>query len=265
MRALFASLVVLLLGLLAWWGLADRTNAPHPEDRRSADAGEAGPVPMPAPAEPRDPSRLAARPRAPRVSVEELLAQGKVGNGSLLVTLAPAAGMGEPQGVRPDVEPLDIPAAAHPLAVPQDDGTYLFERLPIGRWRVRAYVSGALDAAVVVKVAPGALTEVTVPLAPGGEAAWKVTITGEAPPETARIVLLDGRGVPMEATYRTAFTTLHAAPGKVPELPLEGRVIGLPPGTYRIRASLGDGDTDEQPFEVRAGEAPVVSLRLVKR
>jgi len=265
MRALFASLVVLLLGLLAWWGLSDRTGAPRPEDRRSIDAPTPAPAPSAAPAGPRNPTGLAAMPRAPRVSVEELLAQGKVGNGSLLVTLAPATGMGEPQGVRVDVESIDVPAPAHPLAVPQDDGTYLFERLPIGRWRVRAHVSGALDASAVVTVAPGALAEATIPLLPGAEAAWKVTISGEGAPETVRVVLLDGRGRPVEATYRTAFTTLHAAPGKVPELPLEGRVIGLAPGAYRFKASIGDGDADEKPFDVRVGEVPVVTLSLVKR
>ncbi len=266
MRALLAFVLLAVLGLVAWWGLSDRAKVPpRPEDRRSVDTGSGAPAPIEA--GPRNPSGLAPMPRPARVSVAELLAQGKVGNGSLLVALAPAAGMDAPKGVRVDVEALDIPAAIHPLALPQDDGAWLFERVPIGRWRVRAYVTGALDATALVTVAPGALAEVTIPLVPGADAAWKVTVAGDEPPEVVHVALLDGRGVPIEATYQTAYTTLHAAAGKVPVLPLEGRVVGLSPGSYRLRAWLpgSEGDADEKPVTVRAGEHPVVELRLVKR
>ncbi len=257
-------LLVAVVGLVAWVTLSGGGKTPLPEDRRSGDPDPGVPV-APRPAETGGSARLAPRPRAPRVSVEELLAQGKVGNGSLLVILAPAEGMAEPKGVRIDVEALDIPAAAHPLALPQDDGTWLFERLPIGKWRVRAHVTGALAATSQVTVSPGALSETTIALAPGVEAAWRVTVLGDSPPESVRISLLDGRGVPIAATYQTPFTTIHAAPGKVPVLPLEGRVIGLAPGLYRLRASISAGDADEKAFEVRTGESPVVELRLVKR
>jgi len=264
MRALPALLFAVVLGLVAWWGLSDRAKTPpRPEDRRSADVGSGAPAPVVG--GPRNPSGLAPMPRAARVSVAELLAQGKVGNGSLLVTLVPGASMGEPKGVRVDLEALDIPAAAHPLALPQEDGTWLFQRLPIGTWRVRAHVTGALAATSDVTVAPGEMAEVTLPIAPGAEAAWKVTVVGESPPDTVRIVLLDGRGTPIEATYQTAYTILHAAPRKVPVLPLEGRVVGLAPGSYRLRASIADGDADEKAFEVRTGDSPVVELRLVQR
>lgn len=264
MRALPALLVIVVLGLVAWWGLSDRAKVPpRPEDRRSVDAGSGAPAPIAG--GPRNPSGLAPMPRAARVSVEELIAQGKMGNGSLLVTLAPAAGMGEPKGVRVDVEAMGVPAAAHPLALPQDDGTWLFERLPIGRWRVRAYVTGALTATSEVLVGPGEMAEVTIPLAPGAEAAWKVTVLGTEPPDTVRIALLDGRGVAIPGTYQTAATILHAAPGKVPVLPLEGRVVGLAPGAYRLRASLAEGDVEEKAFEARTGEVTLVELRLVRK
>jgi hypothetical protein len=182
--------------------------------------------------------------------------------GAVTVTLVPADGAPVPKSLSFDAQPVGVNQAQKPLPVEQEDGTWRYEALTVGRWRIRAFVPGYVDASKDVDVRADGEFAVSIPLEPGGAASWKVALTNLEVPELVRIALLDGRGVPIEGTYQTPATTLHAAPASVPALPAEGKVVGLKVGRYRLRASTVDGDPKEVAFEVRAGETATLEFTL---
>jgi hypothetical protein len=187
-----------------------------------------------------------------------------VKTGDLVVTLVPPAGAEAPTSVRVDAEPIGFAVHAKALALEQEDHAWRYAALPVGRWRVRAFVAGFIDVAKDVDVRQDVETAVSLPLERGATASWKVSLLSGEAPETVRIALLDGRGVPREASYETAGSTFHAAPDAVPALPSSGRVVGLKPGSYRLRATSAEGESDEKSFQVAAGETTAIEFTLRK-
>lgn len=206
----------------------------------------------------RGPDRPAPTPKAP----ERAPASTVVRTGDVTVTFAPPAGVEMPTGFRLDAEPIGFVSHVKRLALEQPDHTWRYAELPVGRWRIRAYVLGFMDVAKDVEVREGEEATVSLELERGAAVAWKVALLSGEAPESVRVVLLDGRGVPRTASYETSASTIHAAPDAVPALPASGRVVGLKPGRYRLRATSPAGESDEKAFEVAVGETATVELTL---
>jgi len=185
-----------------------------------------------------------------------------VRTGDVVVTLAPPAGVELTTGLVIDAEPIGFAVHAKRLALEQEDHSWRFVELPVGRWRVRAFVPGFLDASKDAEVREGVETAVSLPLERGAMASWKVSLLSGEVPETVRVALFDGRGVPREATYETAATTIHGLPEALPVLAPTGRILGLKPGTYRLRATSPEGESDEKSFVVAVGETAALEFTL---
>lgn len=208
-------------------------------------------------------SDLASAPSKPRPTrVERAPGLTEIKYGAVTVTLVPPAGAALPKSLSFDAQPSGFVHAPKPLPAEQDDGSWRYDSLPSGRWRIRAFVPGFVDASKDVDVTPDGEATITLALELGGAATWKVALATSQIPELVRVALLDGRGIPIDGTYQTAATTLHASPSSVPALPAEGSVVGLKVGRYRLRASTVDGDPKEQPFEVKAGETVRLEFTL---
>jgi len=203
----------------------------------------------------RPPPRPAPTAREPALTVAR--------TGDVVVTLVPPAGVALPTSLVLDVEPVGFAVHAKRLALEQTDRTWRYVELAEGRWRVRAFVEGFVDASRDVEARAGVETMLSIPLERGAMATWKASLlSGETPP-SVRVSLLDGRGVPRAATFETAATTVHAASEASPTLPPSGRILGLRPGTYRLRVTSPEGESDEKPFKVAIGET--ASLEFILR
>jgi len=263
MRVVPSLALLAALGLVAW--LALRARAPvevTPGEEASSRSDATAPSPLAVSMGDGELAAGASRPRAPVVARQP--GATVVVTGSLVVTLVPPEGAARPASVSFDAQPLDFKESRKSLPLEQENGSWRYEALAVGRWRVRAFAPGFVDASQVVTVRADDEVALAIPLEAGGAASWKVTVgTGDAP-ETIRLALLDGRGIPIEGTYQTPGTTLHALPNEVPALAPEGTVLGLRRGKYRLRASTADGYPSEQTFEVKPGETVAVEFRLVR-
>ena len=70
------------------------------------------------------------------------------------------------------------------------------------------------------------------------------------------------QGKRVAASFRTAATTVHVPADRVMSLPLEGRIVGLKPGLYRLRGESPAGETDEQDVVAETGKPGEVELRI---
>jgi hypothetical protein len=180
------------------------------------------------------------------------------------VVLVPPEGKELPKDVRVDVDSLDLAYSGHPLPMAEEDGSWTFAAIQAGRHRVRVHAAGFRDASDVATVSKGERATTTIRLALGAVAEFKVTLwNGDAVP-SAHLALLDARGLPIEATFRTPVTWVRSKandPKGVPSEPT-GAVIGLKPGRYTLRATSDEGEVDEQPFEARLDDVPRLELRV---
>ena len=147
----------------------------------------------------------------------------------------------------------------------QEDGTWLYDALPVGGYRFRLVADGLQAAEVEATVRVDAETAVPVTLVAGGAIAYKaVFFTGETP-EAVKLSLVDGRGVPVVSTIQVPAGLVHLgadARALNPDLPPEARIVGLKPGSYRLRATAPSGEFDEQTVDVKLGEPIAVELKI---
>ena len=214
---------------------------------------------MPGLGKPRPPGKAPGKgeqARAPGVTPVEL--------GTIRVTLAPSDGAVVAKTVRVEIEALGPALSTHPLAVPQQDGTYLFERVPTGRYRLRAMSEGSQEAVAQVAVEKDVEAAVEILLKPGADASYAVSLYSGESPATVTLALLDGRGLPVSASFQTSATTIHLPPDRGAGMPPTGKVIGLKPGRYTLRATSLEGETDEKTFDAKAGEVVALELRIRK-
>jgi len=99
-------------------------------------------------------------------------------------------------------------------------------------------------------VVPG--PEATFTLPPGGS--MEVTGSLLKPGETARGVLLDAQGRPVHVNTWLTEPTFLLRPGAPTS------VGDIPPGVYKLRASLPGGRIAEKPLEIVSGAMTTVSL-----
>src|SRR5687768_7568090 len=163
---------------------------PHAKEVEVGD-GDAVPAtpaqvapPAPFVSGPRTAPKRTARPDAgkPRATGTTAI----VGRGSVRVALTTPAGEDLGTAVRLDVDSLGATLEHYPLAARQDDGSWLYASLPVGKYRVRAIVPGFQSATVEAKVAADEETSVALPLAVGGEIDFKTLLYSGEPPESIR-------------------------------------------------------------------------------
>lgn len=224
---------------------APSTLAPSGRPRRDAGGAEGGVI--------RDHGAVVVRlvvPDAERLSAEELAK-----------TVASA---------RVDVDSLGAGLPAYPLALQQEDGTWLYESLPVGKYRVKAVVRGYEVASTVVEVKKAQDVTAELALARGGELQWKATLLSGEAPAWVRLELLDGRGQAVAPTVLTTLGYTHLRADQRPDLPATGRIVGLRAGAYRLRAAAAPptpneaSEADEKVVEVKAGEVALVELSFRK-
>ncbi|MBL9085698.1 MAG: hypothetical protein JNM10_01015 [Planctomycetia bacterium] len=185
--------------------------------------------------------------------------------GTVRVVLTLPAGVEPTVPLRIDVTSKGPALADYPLAVRQEDGTWLYESLPVGAYRLRVVADGlqATEADAVVRA--DAETPVPVTLVAGGAIAYRaVFLTGEVP-EAVKLSLVDGRGVPVVSTIQVPAGMVHLGADVRAlnlDLPAEARIVGLKPGAYRLRATAPSGEFDEQAVDVKLGEPVAVELKI---
>ena len=258
-----AILVVLAAAVLAAWLLWPAGTAPAPSAEPVDQAGTAREAPALAPGLPK-PRPRERSPRATDSSAGRAAGKTVVETGTIRVTLSPVDGASLAKSARVEIEALGADPAAHPLALAQADGTFLFEEVPAGRYRVRVMSEGSQEAVGEAKVEKDQEAAVEVALKPGGSASYAVSLYSGEAPASVTLALLDGRGLPVGASFQTPATTIHLAPAQGIALPPTGKVIGLRPGRYTLRATSPEGETDEKAFEAKPGEVVALELKIRK-
>jgi len=234
-------------------------------------------VPGPTPAPPADtrPADVAPPPTpslagagatpAPRATGPRVVGGVIQGRGAVRVVLTLPAGVEATVPLRIDVTSKGPALADYPLPVRQEDGTWLYEALPVGAYRLRVVADGLQAAEADAVVGADAETSVPVTLVAGGAIAYRaVFFTGEAP-EAVKLSLVDGRGVPVVSTIQVPAGMVHLGPdarARNLDLPAEARIVGLKPGAYRLRATAPSGEFDEQAVDVKLGEPIAVELKI---
>ncbi len=185
--------------------------------------------------------------------------------GDILVRPVAAEGVTVPdQGLGFELEALGPRPSAQPLPRKQDDGTYLYAGVPIGKYRVRVYADSILDAVLPVEVTADEEQVVDLTIVAGASVAFTARI-GENDVESVTLRLLDGRGQPVAARMQARTPTVLTTPRVVSEVTLPagaGVVSGLKSGRYTLKGETPGGGLDEQTFDVKAGEALSVDLRF---
>jgi hypothetical protein len=185
--------------------------------------------------------------------------------GAVRVALTLPAGVEATVPVRIDVTSKGPALADYPLPVRQEDGTWLYEALPVGAYRLRVVADGLQAAEADAAVRANEETSVPVTLVAGGAIAYRaVFFTGEVP-EAVKLSLVDGRGVPVVSTIQVPAGMVHLGADVRAlnlDLPPEARIVGLKPGAYRLRATAPSGEFDEQTVDVKLGEPIAVELKI---
>jgi hypothetical protein len=211
------------------------------------------------------PSRTSTEPRkgpAPRAPASAAPGSARYETGSLVVWLRPQGDFVVPKEARVDLEAIGV--SPPPGVVPdlREDGSRFFDSVVAGRYRVRAMVEGAEDASALVTVSKDQEAQVEIPLVAGGTVRYDVSLLSGEAPDTVRLALLDGQRVAIAMTVQTAATTVRVPADRQPLLPPEGKVIGLAPGSYSLRATSAAGETVERGFDIGRGESAAVQLTL---
>jgi len=264
MRTLVALLALALAAGLLWWGLSRGDASPVADDGTQALAPSEAPPGTAAPPAPRPGGLEGAAPRPPRPVAPVDPGATVVSYGSLRIRLVPAEGLTVGAALRLDLEPLGAALSPYPLAVLQEDGTWAYERLPVGKYRVRVFAPGAQDAVGEATIKKDAEVAVTIPLAVGVEVPYRVAMYAGDAPDFVTVELLDGRGVRIGGSFHTGAGVAYVSASSTRRLPRDGRVVGLRPGPYRLRATSEAGETDEQAFDAKLGASPTVELKLRK-
>jgi nucleoid-associated protein YgaU len=260
MRSLPLLLLVTAAALTAWWLLSP--SEPTPDVGGGGEAPEAqAPVAPRAATAPSEGPGLSRAPAAPPRKVRPTPGRPR-GIGALRVRLTAGERTPEASRVRLRLEALVGTPESPRLPLAQEDGTWLYESLPAGRYRVDAMVAGFVTASLETSVEGDDETILEVPLRPGSEIAWKAVFPTPDAPDTIQVLLFDGRGERIGATFQTSVTTLHVPGTRTVAMPLEGRIVGVKPGRYRVRGVSPAGESDEHEVDVRLGEPASVELRI---
>lgn len=185
--------------------------------------------------------------------------------GAARIVLTLPAGVEATVPLRVDVTPKGPALPDYPLPVRQEDGTWVYDALPVGGYRFRVVAEGLQAAEVEATVRSEAETTVPVTLVAGGAIAYRaVFFTGEAP-DAVKLSLVDGRGVPVVTTIQLPAGMVHVgaeARALNLDLPPQARIVGLKPGAYRLRATAASGEFDEQTVDVKLGDPIAVELKI---
>ena len=261
-----ALLFVVAAAALAAWLLWPSGTAPAPSDPSDGSDGS-GQAPREAPVAAPGLPRTKPRERRPKTtdsSAGRALGKTVVETGAIRVTISPVEGVLVARTARVEIEALGPEPAAHPLAVAQEDGTFVFDDIPAGRYRIRVMSEGSQEAVGETKVEKDQEAALEIALKPGGSASYAVSLYSGEAPDSVTLALLDGRGLPVGASFQTPTTTVHLAPAQGIALPPTGKVIGLRSGRYTLKATSPEGEADEKTFDAKAGEVVALELRIRK-
>ena len=237
-------------------------SAPLAPEAEPVDAGSSTGAPPPAAPGRAGLDRSApVAPKRPRNLPREPVT-AKYDTGSLAVRLVPEEGAVVSPTLRIAIEALgpDLPAGV--VFAPRPDGLYAATRIPTGSHRLRVFSEGSVEATADVEVTKDAETLVEVPLVPGAAASYDVSLLSGEKPESVTLELTDVRGHAIPAVFQTPLTTLRIVPEKPVSIPPTGKVLGLKPGKYVLKAKSPAGETAEQAFTARIGETTPLTLRV---
>jgi len=187
--------------------------------------------------------------------------------GTVRIVLTLPDGVEPGVGVRFDIAAKGPALATYPLPVREEDGTWRYETLPVGVYRVRVVVEGMQAASPDATVRADEETVVPVTLMRGGAIAYRAVLYSGEAPETVKLGLADARGVPVVSSIQLPAAMVHVGVDAATwnlDLPPEGRIVGLKPGAYRLRATAASGEFDEQTVDVTVGEPAAVELKIRK-
>jgi hypothetical protein len=260
-------IAVVLAALAAWLLLSGGAPGPSPEDdvavrpdappEAPPEEATTSPTIEGAPRRPAPPAKPPPRPVPAKPVLE---------TGSVLVVPLTIEGGEAPPALRIELEAFSATPHAPSLAVPVEGGRYRVDRVPVGKYRVRASGDLLLDATADVAVEAGAEARVELRLEPGGMAAFRAVLYHGELPESVTVEVRDGRGLPVPARFfsRMRGHEATARTGTSATLPAEGVISNLKPGRYVARATSVRGEYDEQPLEIRAGQTSEVAFRISK-
>ncbi len=188
-------------------------------------------------------------------------------HGSARIVLTLPDGVEPSVGIRVDIASKGPALATYPLPVREEDGTWRYESLPAGAYRVRVVVDGMQAASADATVRADEEVVVPLTLVRGGAIAYRAVLSSGEAPEAVRLAIVDGRGQFVVASIQLSAGMVHVGSDEATrnlDLPPEGRIVGLKPGAYRVRATAASGEFDEQNVDVTVGEPVAVELKIRK-
>lgn len=258
-----AALLLTVCAAAVVWLVARRDDsAPAPGDEPPRAEPQARPPPQPAATT--SGGLATTKPRPPRPEKPPRVSStGEILDfGSIRVKLVPPEGTTVPDSLRLDVRAVSAALSAYPLPLREEDGTWLYESLPVGRYQVRGFVPGFQDGTVEAAVRRDQEVLATLELAAGSEAGFTAVLSTGGAPESVRVALLDGRGRPLAVSVQTDATTVHLEAAEKRSLPAKGKLVGLKPGRYKLRLTSPADESNEQEFEAKPGETPQIEIQL---
>jgi hypothetical protein len=155
-----------------------------------------------------------------------------------------------------------------PLGSPDPEtGVWTFRDLPIGRLRVTVVGAQVVETTKPAEVRTGVTDRVEVFADRGASVLYAATLySGERPASFRLEVLAAERRTPVRAWFEGRgpdhYTTAQPSTGG--SVRAVGRVFGLAPGRYVLRATSLEGEIDEVEVTLAAGESREVEIQLRK-
>jgi hypothetical protein len=190
----------------------------------------------------------------------------QVARGGLVVRPLDADGKAvDPASIAVGLERVGRSLGTTPLALSdRETGAWTFERVPVGRWRVRVTGDHVVEGMAEVDVVADRTQEVEVAVSPAGSIAYSATFPSGKAPEQVIVALLDHAGQPVRAHFQVRTETVLTSPRAGTEVTQgpKGVIFGIPPGSYRVRIRTADGDDASADAEVLPGRTAVVDVVL---
>ncbi len=210
--------------------------------------------------------------RAPDKPVEvrdnsHLMKRHKTRYGSLeILPIGPDGNTIPPDGLTVHVEPL---GRSHRIGRPlglRDMETHLwtYRKIPIGDVKIRVFGDFVIPMEDSTKVREGIRTHKKVFVELAGSIKYDVKLYDGTYPERVTLTLLNMQGKPVAATYQVRTREHMTSPkvtASITQKPF-GYIFGVRPGTYQLRVTSPEDETETVTVDVERQEQTVVELEV---
>lgn len=196
-----------------------------------------------------------------------LLKRYKTRYGSLeILPIGPDGNTVPPEGLTVHVEPL---GRSHRIGKPlgfRDMETHLwtYRKIPIGDVKIRVFGDFVIPTEDSTKVREGIRTHKKVFVEIAGSIKYDVKLYDGTQPENVKLKLFDMRGKAVSAVYQVRtreHTTTAREATEVTQKPF-GYIFGIRPGTYQLRVTSPEDETETVTIDVERQKETVVEIEV---